>query len=251
MATFILVHGGMHGGWCWEKIVPLLTQAGHVAIAPNLPGSQNGDVPPQDVSLAMTGGFVADLARAQAEPVVIVGHSLGGITISTAAEQAPEAVLGLVYLAAILLPPGEQAAANVKSTGKKSESIDVSEDGSVLNANPAFAGEVFYNGCDAADVARAVARFTPQPTRPMREPVQITAERYGSVPRAYIECLQDNAHPLPLQRTQHAAMPCDPVIAMDTGHSPFMQAPEELAGHLMAIAEAFAQRRAQATAAAQ
>ncbi len=239
MATFILVHGGMHGGWCWEKVVPLLQAAGHQALAPNLPGSGYDDVAPQDVTLKMTGGFIADLARQQREPVVLVGHSLGGITISEAAEQAPEAVLGLVYLAAILLPNGERAFGNIKGGASPSPSIVISEDGATLNSKPEFAGEIFYNGCEAADVQAACARFTPQPTRPMGDTVTITPERYGSIPRAYVECLQDNAHPLPLQRSQQAAMPCDPVFTMDTGHSPFVQAPEALVAHLVAAAQAF------------
>ena len=44
MATFILVHGAMHGGWCWERLVPLLEAQGHVAHAIDLPGSA-GHVP--------------------------------------------------------------------------------------------------------------------------------------------------------------------------------------------------------------
>lgn len=239
MATFILVHGGMHGGWCWEKVVPLLKQAGHEALAPDLPGSGRDDVAPQDVTLKMTGGFIADLARNQSEPVVLVGHSLGGITISEAAEQAPEAILGLVYLAAILLPNGQPAMGNLKGGERHSNSVSTSEDGSVLISNLSMAGEVFYNGCSEADIEAALARLKPQPTRPIREPLTLTPERYGSVPRAYIECLQDNAHPLSLQRAQQQAMPCDPVFSMDTCHSPFVQAPEEFVAHLIAAAQAF------------
>lgn len=239
MATFLLVHGGMHGGWCWDRVVPLLEAAGHRAIAPNLPGSGYDQVAPQDVTLKLTGGFIADLARKQAEPVVLVGHSLGGITISEAAEQAPEAILGLVYLAAFLLPDGAQVMGNSKGGAGPSPSITISADGATLNCDPALAGDIFYNGCEPADIAEACARFTPQPTRPMRDILTLTPERYGSIPRAYIECLQDNAHPLPLQRSQQAALPCDPVFAMDTGHSPFVQAPAALVANLVAAAEAF------------
>lgn len=239
MATFMLVHGGMHGGWCWEKVVPLLKQVGHEALAPDLPGSGRDDVAPQDVSVRMTGGFIADLARSQPERVVLVGHSLGGITISEAAEQAPEAMLGLVYLAAVLVPDGQPAMGNLKGGERHSNSVSMSEDGSVLISNPAMAGDVFYNGCSEADIQAAIARLKPQPTRPIREPLTLTPKRYGSVPRAYIECLQDNAHPLALQRAQRRAMPCDPVFSMNTGHSPFVQAPEEFVRHLLAAAEAF------------
>lgn len=243
MATFLLVHGGLHGGWCWEKVVPLLKRAGHEALAPDLPGSGNDDLRPEDVTLQRTGGFVADLARAQSEPVILVGHSLGGITISEAAERAPEAILGLVYLAAILLPNGQQAFGNLKAGSGHSNAVRMSEDQHVLIGNPEAAAGVFFSGCDAADVQAALARLTPQPTRPMRDILELSPERYGAIPRAYIECLEDNAHPLPLQRSQQQAQPCDPVYRMATGHSPFLQAPEALVEHLLAIAVAFEQRR--------
>ena len=38
MATFVLVHGGWHGGWCWQKVIPFLEAAGHEVYAPTLTG---------------------------------------------------------------------------------------------------------------------------------------------------------------------------------------------------------------------
>ena len=38
MSTFVLIHGAWHGGWCWEKVKPLLTAQGHQVVAPDLPG---------------------------------------------------------------------------------------------------------------------------------------------------------------------------------------------------------------------
>ena len=108
MATFILVHGGGHGGWCCDAVVNLLTTAGHRALAPDLPGMGTDRIPPQDVTLEMTGSFIASLARRQPEKVVLVGHSLGGITISDAAERAPEAIAGLVYVTAYCCRAGQQ-----------------------------------------------------------------------------------------------------------------------------------------------
>jgi pimeloyl-ACP methyl ester carboxylesterase len=244
MASFILVHGGMHGGWCWDKVLPLLQAAGQVAIAPDLPGVREGTIPPQDVTLALTGGFIADLARRSGEKVVMVGHSLGGITISEAAERAPEAVLGLVYVAAILLPDGAAVIGNLVGGDETSNLVRASAGGAALIADPNVARDRFYNGCAEHDAQSALARLVPQPTRPMRDRLRLTSSRFGAVPRAYIECLQDNAHPLCLQRSQQAKLPCDPVFKMATGHSPFLQAPEALAHHLIAAAAAFERGRA-------
>jgi pimeloyl-ACP methyl ester carboxylesterase len=241
MATFILVHGAMHGGWCWDKLVAALERKGHIVMAPDLPGSGDNFVAPEDVSLKMTGGFIADLARQQGQPVVLVGHSLGGITISEAAEQAPEAVLGLVYVAAMLLPDGAVAMPNVRSENGASPTANVSEDGSVLHVNMSIAAEKFYNGCEPADIEAALARLKPQATRPMLDFLTLTPARYGSVPRAYVECLQDNAIPLAAQRAMQSGS-CAIRFSMDTGHSPFIQAPEELAAHLICAADGFAAR---------
>ena len=62
-------------------------------------------------------------------------------------------------------------------------------------------------------------------------------------PRAYIECTDDNALPLKMQRKMQAALPCDPVITMDSDHSPFLSAPADLTAHLIALAATLAARR--------
>ena len=187
----------------------------------------------------MTGGAIAHLARSQRERVVLVGHSLGGITISDAAERAPDAVAGLVYLTAVMLPNGTAAMDILMAGGKLPEGISMSSDGSVLTISHEFARERYYNGCEEGDVEEALASLVPQPTRPMRDRLALTAGRFGTIPRAYIECVQDNALPLTFQRSQREAMPCHTVFTMDTGHSPFLQAPDVLSDHLISAAAAF------------
>jgi pimeloyl-ACP methyl ester carboxylesterase len=239
MATFILVHGGMHGGWCWTEVVRHLAAAGHRALAPDLPGMGADRTPPQDVTLEMTGGSIARLARGQPEKVVLVGHSLGGITITEAAERVPEAIAGLIYVTAVLAPSGAAAMSTLKRTGEMPPGLSLSADGATLSIDPEHARKRYYNGCAEGDVQRALARLVPQPTRPMLDTLFHTPERFGTIPRAYVECLDDNALALEVQRSQRAALPCDPVFSMQTGHSPFLQAPELLTEHLIAAAMAF------------
>jgi pimeloyl-ACP methyl ester carboxylesterase len=88
MARFVLVHGAWHGGWCWERIVPLLGAAGHEVLAPDLPGLGADRTPFAADVLAQWADFVAGLVRGAAEPAVLVGHSRGGLVISEAAERA-------------------------------------------------------------------------------------------------------------------------------------------------------------------
>lgn len=107
MGTFVLVHGGWNGGWCWEKVVPLLEEAGHRVEAPDLPGSGDDPTPIPEVSLRSYADRISGVLDAQPEPAVLVGHSSGGVVVSQAAEQRPEKVKLLVYLAAFLLRDGE------------------------------------------------------------------------------------------------------------------------------------------------
>jgi len=234
MATFVLVHGSFHGGWCWEGVSRRLVAAGHTALAPDLPGMGADGTQPEDVSLSLIGDLAAKVARSQREKVILVGHSLGGIAISDAAEKAPENVAGLVYVTALLLPNG---AAAMEYLGEQlPKGITLIDDGSALVVDPAFARERYYQGCEDADVQNALARLRPQPVRPFYDRLSITKERFGSIPRAFVECLHDKALGIELQRSLHAAMGCELVLTLATGHSPFMENPDGLARHLQAFA---------------
>ena len=97
----MLVHGASHGGWCWEKVVPLLEANGHRVCAPDLPGLGNDPTPPANVTLADNVEKLSRLLDKMDEPVVLVGHSLGGITVSALAEARRRKLKAVVYLCAI------------------------------------------------------------------------------------------------------------------------------------------------------
>ena len=240
MAAFVLVHGGMHAGWCWEKIVPRLAAAGHRVWAPDLPGmGSNSAVPHGEVSLAVEGDYVAEVIRGIDEPVVLVGHSMGGVAISEAAERVPERILGLVYAAANLIPDGATMFGWMAHREKREFTIQTSADGQSLLPNPDYATQLFYNTCSAEDVAAILPRLRPQPARPGQEPLSLTAERFGSVPRSYVECLQDQALPIAFQRFMTGHLPCDPVFTIDSDHSPFVCKPDEFTAVLLEAEAAF------------
>ena len=73
MATFILVHGACHGGWCWEKVTPILEGHGHKVCAPDLPGLGKDQTPPASVTLADNVERISRLLDKMEEPVVLVG----------------------------------------------------------------------------------------------------------------------------------------------------------------------------------
>lgn len=240
MARFILVHGAWHGGWCWEEIVPRLEAAGHAVLAPDLPGMEPGATGENPASLEDWARFIADLARA-GEPAVLAGHSRGGIVISRAAELAPEAVARLVYVTAILAAPGDSLVDTVMRTRggeplPPNPAVAVAADGRTTRfTDPAIGAAMFYGECAPETARAAFARFAPEPTSAMVTPLELTAENYGRLPRTYIECLRDQALPIATQRAMHARQPCA-VATIDTDHSPFYSAPDELAAILLDVA---------------
>ncbi len=240
MNTFVFVHGAWSGGWTWEKVVPLLEEAGHKVQAPDLPGHGDDRTPIPEVSLQGYADRISEVLDAQPEPVVLVGHSAGGQAISQAAEYRPEKVKLLVYLAAFLLRDGE----SVFSVGENDTeslilpNLVMSEDGSSAIIREDVIREGLLHDCSDEDVERAKSRFVPQALAPLATPVVLTEDNFDRVPRAYIETLQDRAISPWFQKEMYERLPCQKVISMNTSHSPFFSAPEELAEHLEDLARA-------------
>lgn len=229
--TYILVHGAWHGAWCWDKLIPSLERAGHEAVALDLPAHGQDRTPVTGLTRQHYVDRVVQTVDAQQQPVVLVGHSLAGLTISGVAEQRPEKIKLLVYLTAVLLRNGESwpevAARNEPS--RLASSVSLSPDGTTSSVNLDRVKEIFYADCSDVDVERARKLLGPEPLGPRAEPVRITDQRYGRVPRVYIECLQDNAIRPSSQKNMYTAMPCEKVYRINTSHSPFLSAPAELA----------------------
>ena len=97
--------------------------------------------------------------------------------------------------------------------------------------------EIFYHDCSEEDAERAESLLVPQALAPFSAKVQTSEDNFGSISRVYIECLKDRAITLEAQRKMYTALPCERVISMDSGHSPFFSAPKELAKNLESIAQ--------------
>ncbi|MBI3092151.1 MAG: alpha/beta fold hydrolase [Candidatus Tectomicrobia bacterium] len=237
MSTYVLIHGAWHGGWCWEKVAPLLQRDGHTVVAPDLPGHGQDPTPTAEVTLERYARRVCEVLAAQPEPAILVGHSMGGIIITQAAEDCPRRIRRLVYLTAFLLRNGESRLTLTPpdTVSLVRPNMVLAADGKSATIRPEAVREVFYADCPEEDARRAAARLVPQALQPLGAAVRTSEANFGRIPRAYIECLNDRAIAPHLQKVMYTRLACAPVISMNTSHSPFYAAPEELAAHLSTL----------------
>ena len=239
MADFVLVHGAWHGGWCWSRVVDALRAAGHSALAPDLPGHGGDDAPHDSVDLGCYVECVRDLIDELSGDVVLVGHSLGGLTISQVAEHRPDRLRSLVYLAAFIPSPGQRVAESTAvATREILEAMRPSADGHSIDVDRSAARGIFYGDCSDADVAWACGKLGPEPQAVLDSQIAVSADGFGRVPRDYIVCLQDRAVSAEAQRSLIDRHGCRNTYTVDRSHSPFLSAPEELAKMLGEIAGA-------------
>jgi pimeloyl-ACP methyl ester carboxylesterase len=241
--TFILIHGAWQGAWAWDTIVPRLKALGHEAIAVDLPGNGHNPLPPAEVNLERYAAHVVDLIDATQGPIVMIGHSMGGTAAAQACELRPDRIALAIFLAAFLLPDGMsvlQFYDRYLEPGMRGAHARVAYEaaGLLSRIDPASAVEVFYHKADRASAEAAARRLTPQPEGGRRSHLKLSHERFGTVPRVYIEAREDRSVHLPLQRKMQELSPCLEVYGLDSDHAPQLSQPDELVAVVMqAIAD--------------
>ena len=203
----------------------------------DLPGHGNNPAPREKQTFANYVNTVISAIDNSFEKVVLVGHSAGGAVISQAAEARPARITCLVYVSGFMLADG-QSVLDVASNDKGNEVLPATqliEDGKAIILVPDKSRTPLYLDCSDEDAAWAAERLVPEATEPVGAVLSLTEENYGRVPRYYIECLQDRAISIETQRAMISGQAVERVISMDSGHSPFLSRPEELAKHLLSI----------------
>lgn len=223
--TIVLVHGAWHGSWAWAPIVERLQARGIPTVAVDLPSSS--DDPDSRGDLAAD---VATLRTACDDidgPVVLVGHSYGGIPITQVAAGDAD-VAHLVYICAFMLDEGESLLGTLDH--QVPDWIEMVEDGAATVANrPA---EVFYADVDPSVAEDAAARLVPQSVASFADAVEAVGWR--DVASTYVIAEQDAALPPSLQEQQ--AQRATHVERLDASHSPFLSQPEAVTDLLAGIA---------------
>ncbi|QVQ51463.1 alpha/beta fold hydrolase [Spiractinospora alimapuensis] len=245
---FVLVHGGWHGAWCWERLVPLMREAGATVHTPSLTGvgERAADATP-DVNVST---HIADVVEVLEEEdlsdVVLVGHSYAGFVITGVADRVPERIRHLVYLDAVVPREGKSVADVLPPLNKVVPwATNRYGDGWLMPHPPLNMGKVpgvhgFYGVTDETDLKWISANITPQPVRTFTEPYRgRTTGLLESLPRTYVHCTGGGRLVQWARRPRRAFWPPrDPGWQhrrLATGHNAMITAPAELADLLLGL----------------
>ena len=235
-AHFVLVHGAWHGPWVWYKTKTQLEALGHTVTLVNLPSHGVDGAAPETVPLDDYTNRVVEAIDEAGEPVILVGHSLAGIVLSTAAEARPDSIEKLVYLAALLLPNGFSVFDLVALAPDAPIVGNMIPGDGILDLNREAAADLLYNMSPPADINLAESLLQANPLLPMVTPISITEENFGSVPRYYIATTDDYTIPPDMQAYMYTSLPCEDVYTIHSDHSPFFSRPARLTAILHHIA---------------
>jgi pimeloyl-ACP methyl ester carboxylesterase len=232
---FVLVHGGFHGAWCWERLIPELENRGHEAVAFDLPG--HGKRVHEQPDLAAYRDAVLEVLQ---PGDVLVGHSLAGFITSVAADAAIDRVGHIMYLTSGLPVEGQaMVGAGAADLALSATAVEAVDDGRRIRfrSNEA-AADFFFNDCSSEIAEWACSMLTPQPLGPLLEPISIPRFWAADLPRSLILGHQDHAtddKETAYKRTIER-LGVEPLY-IDTGHSPFLSQPAACAELMIEAAQ--------------
>jgi pimeloyl-ACP methyl ester carboxylesterase len=233
MATFVLVHGAMVGGWCWKRLTPLLRADGHEAVAPTLTGlGERIHLANRDVDLETHVQDVVNLLRyEELRDVVLVGASYGGMVIPAVADRVPDRIAQLIYLDAFI-PADGQAAVDVRPYVRD---WLIGDDWRVPPV-----GAAQWRAIDPdlteSDVDWLVAMSNPHPRNTLTQPLSLTNES-AAAPQACVVCVRgwvERAFPSDMLRTRGDSSWS--YHELEAGHVAMVSSPHALADLLVNLA---------------
>jgi pimeloyl-ACP methyl ester carboxylesterase len=235
MATFVLVHGAWHGGWCWQKVIPFLKAAGHEVYAPTLTGlaERAAELSP-DIGLdTHIQDVVGLLQEKNLHGVILVGHSYGGMAITGVVDAVPERIAHLVYLDTFVPRDGDSMA-NISPIVNWILRKQV-RDGWRVNPRGA------YGVTTEPDRSWVRSKVTPQSLKTFEQPLHLKNPAIVSArPRTRINCTGGGCFRSLMRRIlmRRALFPTGAgwrLRQLPTGHDAMITMPRELADLLLEV----------------
>lgn len=231
--TYVLVHGAFQDASAWSLVTPVLEEKGNTVIAVNLPGRGDDTTPITDINLTLYRDAVVSAIESQDQPVILVGHSFGGMVISAVAEAIPDRIERLVYVAAYLPRTGESLLDIASSEPDAQDAGFIIGDDGYISLPDEIFPFAFCPDCNPDQATLVSNSQLSEPVAPLAEPVTLTDENFGRIPKTYILTAFDLAVSPKLQIMMLANSPVEQVFGIQTGHTPYITAPETLANLLI------------------
>ena len=234
MKTYLLLHGAMRGAWLWERLMPFLKKEGTKVIAYELPGHGTRSAERAGVNMSVyINDVVSYIKKHDLSDLILVGHSMSGIIISKAAEDVPEHIRHLVYLAAVVPQDGD--ALIDRLTKERQESLRKLEGKATELFGPLDALRPnYFTDQEGKDKDIYLKQLTPQPLAAFFENISLKRFPGLKIPRTYIMGLRDKALPPELTRGFAERLGVEP-IELDAGHDMMVSRPQEVAEALLRV----------------
>jgi pimeloyl-ACP methyl ester carboxylesterase len=220
MVNFLLVHGGMTGGWSWKKVRHCLEKKNHCVLTPTLTGlGDRKHLTNRSIDLEVhINDIINTVFYEDWKDVVLVGHSYGGMVVDGVADQIPHKIKRLIYVDAVLAKDGESLF----------DAIDPAVAAYLLNrALEKGEGWEIPPG-NSGDSEWFDPRCSPHPLKSFQQPLRLKGHsKHGKI---YIKCTQDHALDSMVVRVKEMGIPCQ---FIDAGHFPMVTHPQELTDLLL------------------
>lgn len=234
MANYLLIHGAMRGAWLWDKLMPLLMKGGGNPIAIDLPGHGDRKADSSWVTMSNYISDVIDFIRKEnIKDLVLVGHSMSGIVISKVAEEIPERIKHLVYLAAVV-PKDNEALIDLLSKERQETLQKLHGKVKEVFGTLEQLGPMYFTDQEGEEKEFYLKQLTPQPLAPFFEKIRFNQFPKIDTPKTYILGLRDKSLPPELTRKFAERLGVTPV-EIDAGHDMMVSRPDEVAKVLLHI----------------
>lgn len=239
-SNYVLVHGAWQGPYAWQTVKANLEKDGNKVTVIELPGHGDDQTPPADITLDVYRDKVINAISAIDGKVILVGHSLGGMVISSVAEAVPAKIEKLVYIAAYLPLSGQ----TLDSLAHMDPDSQLGGDSTLIfnyndftvDVKPDEIIHLFIQDGTPQVQSLVLQNYRTEPLKPFINPVILTPKNFGSVKKVYIKTLQDHVVSPYLQGKMIEEGEVKSVYQINTGHCPFLSQPDTLTSLLTQIA---------------
>jgi pimeloyl-ACP methyl ester carboxylesterase len=233
--TFMLVHGSCHGGWCWQKVTPLLRNHGYKVYTPTLTGlGERSHIVRKDIDLNT---HILDITQVfeyeDLNDVILVGHSYGGMVISGVAEKIPHSIKRLLYLDGYIPQDGKSAFDLIPGLKEIYEKRSMKQQGKewlVSSYEPQIWGVT-----NPEDIAWMRNRLCPMPWHTHDQPLRMQNIQSKKLAKSYISCTDFKDFHFMAQRVKSEEGGVWDCHELKTGHDAMVTVPNELVQLLLEI----------------